>query len=94
MTTKDLADNAAIQLLARASMMFAAPAFAIIGWLLVRSVQTVDMIQTRLEDVSQRVNETGSNVRMMQQAQGAQTLILGDHETRMRALERLSRPPQ
>lgn len=87
-TTQDLADNAALQLLARLSMLLVAPAFAVVGWLMVRSVETVDTISTKLDTLTERVIETNAALRLVQQSQSAQAQVLVDHEARMRALER------
>ncbi len=94
MVTKDLADSAALTVTARLAMATSAPILAMIGWLLVRSVQTVDAMSAKVDDVHERILETNGNLKLVQQSQAAQALILADHEARMRAMERMAKPQQ
>lgn len=85
--TKDLADNATLTVIARLAMVAATAALPAVGWLLVRSVTTVDAISAKVDEVHDRILETGSAVKLIQQTQAVQSQTLVDHEARMRALE-------
>lgn len=90
----DLSTNTTLLVLARLSMILTAPAFAVIGWLLLRYVQTVDIIDTKVDEIRTQLVETNGSIKLSQQTLAAQGLLLADHETRIRALEHTSHPPQ
>jgi hypothetical protein len=86
--TKDLADSTTLMVIARLAMIAATAALPAVGWLLIRSVSTVDDIGHKVDSVHDQVLETGGTVKVIQQTQTVQGQILTDHEARMRALER------
>lgn len=90
-STKELADSAAFAVIARLAMIAATVALPVVGWLLIRSINTVDDIGHKVDAVHDSVLDTGATVKLVQQQQDTQAKILADHETRMRFLEH--RPP-
>lgn len=91
-TTKELAENATLTMVARFAMIIATAMLPIaaggMGWLLVRAVGSLDEVSHKADTIRDQVLETSSNVKLIQQQQTVQGAILADHEARVRLLER------
>lgn len=91
-TTDYLANNAALTVISRFSMLAATAALPVLGWLLIRGVNSVDDLGHKIDVVHEQVIEANGNVKVVQQTQSMQGTMLLDHETRMRLLERPKSP--
>lgn len=89
-----IANNSVFTLITRAAMIFVAFAVPAVGWMLQRSVNTVDQISAKVDTVKDQSTETNSTVKLIQQTQSVQSQIIADHESRVRILERLTPPPK
>lgn len=83
-----LANSVILILLSRFAMIFAAGSLPIAGWMLNRSIATVDHISLKVDQLRDQLIDTNSTMRLMQQTQQVQNSVINDHETRMRGLER------
>ena len=91
--TRDLAENTFLMVVARLAMVGATVALPVVGWLLVRGINGVDEIGRKVDIIHDRVLETSSTMRLIQQQQANEATILSDHEGRIRLLERMSKQP-
>lgn len=82
-----LVNSAILTIVARFAMIVAAGALPVGGWMLQRSIGTVDEIARKIDAVRDLAVETSLNVKLIQQAQLMQTSAVQDHETRLRLLE-------
>lgn len=83
-----LVNSAILTIIARLAMVTAAGAMPIAGWMLQRSINTVDEVSRKIDSVRDLATETSNNVKLIQQALQLQTSAVQDHETRLRLLER------
>lgn len=82
-----LVNSAILTIVARFAMIIAAGALPVTGWMLQRSINTVDDIVRKLDVVRDLALETSANVKLIQQAQSIQSSVVQDHENRLRLLE-------
>lgn len=82
-----LVNSAILTIVARFAMVTAAGAMPVAGWMLQRSISTVDEVSRKIDSVRDLAFETGLNVKLIQQTQTLQGAALADHETRVRQLE-------
>lgn len=87
--TENLAGSAIFTVIARTAMILATAALPVVGWLLQRSVNTVDEISRKVDTVNEKTVETNSTVKLIQQTQTMQGALIADHEGRIRGLERV-----
>lgn len=94
----DLANNAALTVIARFSMLAIAALLPILGavglFILNRGVSSVDQVSAKIDSVQSDISrvreqaiETNGTVKIIQQMQTVQGLTISDHETRVRILE-------
>jgi hypothetical protein len=87
----DLANNTVLAVLARLAMLGATAALPVAGWLLLRGIDSIDRVSTKVDVIHDQITETASNVKLLQQSQTAQQQLLADHEARVRSLERMQK---
>lgn len=88
-----LVNSAILTIVARLAMVVAAGAMPVAGWMLTRSINTVDEVSSKIDRVKELAVETSFNVKLIQQTLQLQTQALQDHETRVRVLENRPRTP-
>lgn len=86
-----LANNVMLTLIARGAMILATASLPIAGWMLERSVATIDNMAAKIDTIRDQTIETGGAIKLIQQSQTVQGQILADHEARVRALESINR---
>lgn len=82
-----LVNSAILTVVARFAMITAAAALPVGGWMLQRSISTVDEIARKIDSVKDLSVETSLNVKLIQQMQQFQASAVSDHEARVRAIE-------
>lgn len=90
-SSKELADNTALTVIARFAMIGASAMLplvaSVVGFMLLRGINTVDELNRNVDVIRDRVVETNSNVKLIQMQQTSQAALLADHEARVRVLE-------
>ena len=85
------ANSIALTLVSRLAMVLAAGALPIAGWMLQRSVNTVDTMSSKIDGIQVQTMDTNFSIKLIQQNQESQRGLLADHEQRVRILEGINR---
>jgi hypothetical protein len=89
-TGAKLVSNVWVTLIARFAIIGATCFMPIAGWLMVRAVNSVDQIASKVDSIGEREQDTNFTVKLIQQTQNQQTGIIADHESRVRTLEKIN----
>lgn len=84
-------NSVAFTLVARGAMILATAALPIAGWMIQRSVNTVDSISAKIDTIHDQTVDTNVSIKLIQQSQESQGRLLADHEQRVRILENANR---
>jgi hypothetical protein len=83
------ADDASLAVVARLSMIAAVFFFLpLCGWLVLRGVQKVDETASKVDSLSSSVQQHLGRTELIQQRVISLDKVVGDHEVRIRVLER------
>ena len=86
-----IANSVALTLISRGAMILATAALPVAGWFFQRSVNTIDLMASKIDTIHDQIIGTDASIALIQQNQEGQNHLLIDHEQRVRILESINR---